>query len=191
MNYFDGILIIIIALVTIRGLFRGLITELMTLIALVLGFFIASFYLSDVTSLLLNTFSGLPEFVARILAFIILFLVVNLSIRLLSRLLNQFAKFTFLQPVNKIAGAGFAFTKIVLILSIVFLIVDLVPLSEILLAKLNIDQSLLYLPVKKAAPALYNMLIYVFPNHQKIYAEFMKMFNWADTAAKEIINQNP
>ena len=40
MNYLDIFIIIIFAIFTIRGFFRGLITELMTLISLILGFFI-------------------------------------------------------------------------------------------------------------------------------------------------------
>jgi len=188
MNYFDVILVIVISIITIRGLIRGLITELMILIALILGFFIATFYLADVSGFLVHTFPSLPEVGARILAFIGLFLAVNISIRLLSRMLNQFAKFTFLQPVNKIAGAAFAFLKVVLILSIIFLIADLIPHSEILLRQLHIDQSLLFYPIKNVAPGLYSLLIYVLPGHREIYDEFLDMFNWADTTARTIID---
>lgn len=191
MNYFDVILIIIISLITIRGLFRGLITELMTLIALILGFFIATFYLSDFSRLLSGLFSGLPEVGARIIAFILLFLAVNLAVRLLSRMLNQFAKFTFLQPVNKVAGAIFAFTKILLILSIFFLFIELIPHSGMLLGKLNIDKSLLFHPIKKVAPGLYNILTYLVPGHKHIYNEFMNLFNWADTTAGDVLHQTP
>jgi membrane protein required for colicin V production len=188
MNYFDVILVILISIITIRGLIRGLITELMILIALILGFFIATFYLSDVSGLLIQLFPSLPEAGARILAFIVLFLTVNITIRLLSRMLNQFAKFTFLQPVNKIAGAAFAFLKVVLILSIVFLIVDLIPHSEILLKRLHIDQSLLFNPIKMVAPGLYSTLVYVLPDHKQVYDEFLDMFNRADTTARTFIH---
>jgi len=191
MNYFDVILVIIIALVTIRGLFRGLITELMTLIALIFGFFIAAFYLSNLSNLFISMFPTLPEVAARIVAFITLFVSVNIIIRVLARILNKFASFAFLQPMNKVAGALFAFIKILLIISIVFLLIDMIPLSEILLQKLNIDQCLLYSPIRKVAPALYSALIFVLPNSDKLYEEFLKMFDWAETNVRDMLNETP
>ncbi|MGD9898221.1 MAG: CvpA family protein [Calditrichaceae bacterium] len=188
MNYLDITIIIIIAIFTIRGLFRGLITELMTLVALILGFFIAVYYLQPVAQFLVESFPSLPEFAARIIGFIVLFFAVNLIVRLLSKLLNSFASLTFLQPFNKIAGGIFGFVKTVLVLSILLIMIDFLPGSDTLLNAIGKENSAVYGIVKGFAPNIYNFIVAFIPGNEKLYDQIIEGFKQADTTAKKLIN---
>ncbi|MGD9486719.1 MAG: CvpA family protein [Calditrichaceae bacterium] len=188
MNYLDITLIITIAIFTIRGLFRGLITELMTLVALILGFFIAVYYLQPAVQLLLVSFPSLPEFAARIIGFIVLFFAVNLTVRLLSKLLNSFASLGLLQPVNKIAGGVFGFVKTVFVLSIILIMIEFIPGSNTLLNAIGKENSMVYGSVKNFAPNIYNFIVAFIPGNEKLYDQIIDGFRQADSTAKKLIN---
>ncbi|KAA3617221.1 MAG: CvpA family protein [Calditrichaeota bacterium] len=157
MNYLDLSFLTLIAFITVRGLFRGLITELMVLVALSLGVITATVLHPPLQLKILEFFPDIPIAVAKVSAFVVIFLAVNIFIRLLSKTLNKIATFTFLQPVNKLAGALFAFTKITLIISIVLNGIILFPGSDYFLQKMGKDDSLVYEPVQKFAPVLKNL----------------------------------
>jgi membrane protein required for colicin V production len=188
MNYLDFLFVIIISLVTIRGVFRGLISELAILIAIILGFIVSITFMGKGVSLLLNQFPELPQFVARILVFIGLFLVVNIVIRFISNLLNRFAKVTFLQPVNRIAGGIFAFLKITIILSILIILIEFVPFSGQFLNAVGRDDSVTYSFVRNFAPNVHRVLTAVFPGSDSLQNKMLKTINNADSSAKELIN---
>lgn len=184
MNYFDLTFLTLAAVFTIRGLFRGLITELLVLVAIVLGFIIATLFHSYLQQLISGIFPDIPETIARMIAFIVIFVAVNISVRILSKTLNTLATFTFLQPINKIAGAVFAFTKITLLVSIFLVLVEFIPGSPILQDKLGAGESVLYQPVKKFAPAIYNI---VSAGSDKSFKDIIP-FN-ADSTASEIMDK--
>jgi uncharacterized membrane protein required for colicin V production len=173
--------------VTIRGVFRGLISELAILIALILGFIITFTFLSDGVKFTMSLFPELPEFAARIIVFIILFLIVNIIIRLLSNMLNKFAKVTFLQPVNKIAGGVFAFIKITLILSILIILVEFLPFSEQFLNAIGREESVSFNFVRNFALNIHNIVTAIFPASESLNTKMMDTINNADSTAKELI----
>lgn len=187
MNYFDISIVIIIALFTIRGFFRGLITELMILVSIILGFIIAITYLDVCIQFLLKIFPSLPVFAARILSFILIFLIINITIRLICKALNNFASFTFLQSINHLAGALFGFGKIVILISIVFILIEFIPRSDYFLNLLGTDESLFYQPVKNFAPGLYNLVTSIFPGNQNLQERIMNTLSEADSTAKQFI----
>ena len=187
MNYLDFFFIIIITLVTIRGVFRGLISELAILIAIILGFIISFTFLNEGVKFIMIQFPDLPEFAARILVFILLFLAVNIIIRLLSNVLNKFAKVTFLQPVNKIAGGLFAFIKVTLILSIVIILIEFVPFAEQFMNKLGKEESISYSFVGNFAPNVHSVLTALLPGSDSLHDKMMQTINSADSTAKELI----
>lgn len=187
MNYLDFFFIIVITLVTIRGVFRGLITELAILIAIILGFVISFTFLNDGVKLIMTQFSDLPEFAARIIVFIVLFLAVNIIIRLLSKILNKFAKITFLQPVNKIAGGLFAFIKVAVILSILIILIEFVPFSDQFMNALGKEESISYTFVRNFAPAVHGILTAVLPGSDSLHEKMMQTIDSADSTAKELI----
>ena len=136
---------------------------------------------------MLAAFPDLPEFAARIIIFIVLFLAVNIVIRLISNLLNKFAKVTFLQPVNKIAGGFFAFIKITLILSIVILLIEFVPFSEQFLNVMGKEESISFSFIRNFAPAVHTVVTAIFPGSESLQHKMMQTINNADSTAKKLI----
>lgn len=187
MNYFDIVLITLIIIVTIRGIFRGLISELVTLVALILGFVITIQFLSLGVKVIINLFPDLPDFIARTLVFLTIFIAVNLIVRFIGLLLNKFAKVTFLQPINKAAGGLFAFAKITILLSIVFILVDFIPYSRLLLKSLGRDNSFLYDWIKNFAPNIYQILTSLLPGSEQLKDRLIQGLSVADSTAKEWI----
>lgn len=161
MNYIDLAILLIIAFMTIRGLFRGLITELMILVAIVLGFTVATVFHPQLQSYLMGLFPNIPQAGAKVGAFITIFIAVNVAVRIFSSMLNKVVTFAFLQPINKAAGAVFAFAKITLIISVVLNGILLFPGSKTLLNDWGMNQSITFTPVKQFAPWLKNTF---FPN---------------------------
>ena len=185
MNYLDLSLLTVIAFITIRGLFRGLITELMVLVAMVFGFAIATMLHPVLQVKIIGLYPDIPLAAAKVGSFVIIFLAVNLFVRLLSKTLNKIATFTFLQPVNKLAGAVFAFTKITLILSVILNGIILFPGSDYFLQKMGKDESIVYKPVIKFAPFLKDTF---FPGQDKSFKDMIPFDGLnTDSTASELL----
>ena len=101
--------------------------------------------------------------------------------------MNKFAKVTFLQPVNKIAGGVFAFIKITLILSLLIILIEFVPFSESFFNALGKEESISFSFIRNFAPALYTVITAVFPGSESLNTKMMQTINNADSTAKELI----
>lgn len=157
MNYFDLTFFLVASYVTVRGLFRGLISELMVLVAIILGFMLATFFHPYLQNLVLHFLPNLPVTLVKIISFMIIFIGINILIRILANMLNKIATFTFLQPVNKLAGAVFAFLKVTLIFSILLIIIELIPGSDYIFDTIGSKESISFSFVKEFGPFLYNI----------------------------------
>lgn len=180
MNALDAVLIIIIALFTIRGIFRGLITELIVLISLIAGFVLAFQFADSGIHVLQKYFPLLPQQAARVISFIVIFVAVNVVLRLLGRLLNKFASFVYLQSLNRIAGGVFALLKSVLIISIVFIILESIPFSAAIQKMIQVDKSVLYYPVRDFGLWLYQAIMAVLPGDLSVTDKILNMMKQAD-----------
>ncbi len=156
MHYFDIIVFSILAFFTIRGLFRGLISELMVLVALMFGFTAATYFHPALQVRLMTLFPSLSEAAAKITAYITIFAAVNIFFRILGGILNKLATFTFLQPVNKLAGAIFSFTKTALMMSIIVVVIDVIPGSTFITDPIKKAHTISYEPLHQFAPFVYN-----------------------------------
>lgn len=188
MNSFDVILSVIIIIFTVRGIFRGLITEFIVLTALILGYVLAFTYLDTGLKLLIHFFPGLPEFAARILSFVLIFLIVNIILRALGRILNRLIKYVFLKSINRLAGGVFAFIKVVLIISLVLIVIGFIPFSAQALNYIGAGESSLYLPIKQFAPQVYKIVMSVLPGSGELHQKVIDTIQQADSTAKNIIN---
>lgn len=103
MTIVDPILLILFFLFALRGYFKGLFRESFALVGLVVGFMVAVRYDDRVAALLTNSWHY-SIIVLKAGAFIALFFAVYFASSLMGWLLNRFAKFLFLQGVNRIGG---------------------------------------------------------------------------------------
>ncbi len=122
MNYVDLILLLPLAYGLIRGLMKGLINELASLVSIVAGLFLAYHYSEEVQNWLSQYFENDSSWLA-IASYILIFLTVSVIIYILARFLTKMIHFMALGIVNRIAGAIFGLSKILLImLLLVYLI---------------------------------------------------------------------
>ncbi|GEM_PF-180724 len=187
MNSFDVVLIIIIAIFTIRGLSRGLITELIILISLIAGTLLAFHYFETGAIILQSYFPLLPASASRIMSFIVIFLIVNIILRIAGKILNRFARLVYLQNINRLAGGAFALLKISLILSVLFFLISLVPFSSVVLHALNADKSILYKPLLNLAPKLAALLGVMLPTKLSVPTRILPRVSVPDSTAIKIL----
>ena len=195
MNSLDVILLTIIIVFTIRGIFRGLITELIVLTAIIGGIIISFSLLEAGTAVLLHFFPKLPVFAARVAAFAAIFVIVNILLRALGRILNQIVKKISLKSVNRLAGGIFGCIKIMLILSLILIMFDYVlltlnnflPVSGRVLEFIGAEESFLYQPIKHFAPQVYTAVVSIFPGTGEIHRKVIEALQSAETAAKSVM----
>ncbi len=168
MNTIDIAILGIIAVFTIKGLFRGAINETIGLVGLVVSLIAGIKLMSNVAELLDRVLDIPPGFIT-LLSFLLVFVSLQIAAQVLSFVLHKIVKFTFMRPIEKLVGGIIGLAKGGVITSLLVLLVSIIPFSDQILP--NRDQSLLYEPVKKLAPRMFNMMMAVVPGSKSFYSE--------------------
>jgi len=124
MNLLDLGIILLLALVTVRGYFRGLFQELAVLVGLVGGLVVAARTYPQVAGLLAPAIKS-PQW-AQGIAFILVLVVFYWSMRLVAYVLHRLLYHLYLDIIDKVLGAFFALVKGSLILGFVVLVLGVV-----------------------------------------------------------------
>lgn len=161
MVVFDIIILVVFAYATIRGLFKGAISELASLFGVVLGIFCARSFSFEISESVATYFS-IEEKYAVLISYLILFLGAILIVLLISRILNQILNKMMLGWLNKLFGGIYALTKYVLIASVLVFVFHLFNEQFHFLSKETIASSKLYQPLLLLAEKLLN---YPFNSH--------------------------
>lgn len=158
MNIFDIIIASLLLFGFVRGLLKGLFVEVASLVALIGGVYGAIHFSYFVSDFLKEYVSWKQEYIS-LASFAITFVIIIVVIALLGKALTKIADFASLGIINKILGGVFGALKIGLILSVVFIFFgkmnDTIPFIE----KETLEESILYAPVKKVAPAIFPSII--------------------------------
>ena len=120
MNPFDILIIVILGYCLVRGLFRGLVKEISSIIGVLGGFYAAYSYYPLVAKWLSRVISNTSYL--HILSFLIIFCFVLIVINILGIIIKYLLDIAFLGWVDRIFGFIFGFSKGVLIVSILFII---------------------------------------------------------------------
>jgi len=143
----------------VRGFMKGLFVEVASLVALVAGVY-GAIHFSDFAAQYLQTKTDWNEKTISITAFAITFVVIILVISLAGKALTKLADFAALGIINKLAGGVFGALKIALILSVILMVFDKMNSSITFIDEENMDDSVLYTPVKSLVPMIFpNILI--------------------------------
>jgi len=124
MNLLDLGIIVLLALVTLRGYFRGLFQELATLVGLVGGLLVAAHTYLSVAALLLPLVKNLAW--AQGLAFILVLVVFYWGVRLVAYILQRLLYHLYLDVLDRLLGAFFGLFKGALILGFALLLLGVV-----------------------------------------------------------------
>jgi membrane protein required for colicin V production len=123
-NLLDLGIIALLFLVTLRGYFRGLFQELAVLLGLLGGLLVAARTYLALAALILPLVNNL--YWARGLAFAIVLIVVYWGVRLLAYVLQRLLYHLYLDVLDRLLGAFFAFLKGCLILGLALLLLGVV-----------------------------------------------------------------
>lgn len=124
MNRIDVAILVLLALFTLRGFWRGFFRESLGFLGLVVGL-LAALQLSDSGAALVVRYVSLPPDAGAAVAFIGIFVAVHTTANLLGFLLDRVAHLVLVSPVNRLAGAIFAFAKGNAVLAFVLLFLHL------------------------------------------------------------------
>lgn len=124
----DYLILVIIAVSTLIGIWRGFVREAMSLVIWVAAFWIAYTWAGDAEVWFTDWSSD--RALRVVTAFVALFLLVHVVGFLISRLLALLLESIGLGGVNRVAGGGFGVARGVLLVAAVVLVVQMTPLRE-------------------------------------------------------------
>ena len=110
MNLLDIAILIIIALMTVRGFFRGIVQEAATLVGLIFSFFLAALYYKNLTALLVR-FVPNHEIVLSFFCFVFLFILFIFLFNFLSILARKVIHLVLLGWLDRTLGGFFGLIK--------------------------------------------------------------------------------
>ncbi len=158
MTVLDIILIALLGFGLVRGFFKGLFVEVASLAALVAGVYGAihfSYYIAD----LLQAKTEWNEKTINVTAFAITFVVIIIVISLAGKALTKLADFAALGILNKLLGGVFGALKIGLIVSVLLIVFSKMNNTIPFVEKDDLEESILYKPVKGLAPLIFPNII--------------------------------
>jgi len=158
MSIIDIVLGALLLFGLIRGIFKGLFVEVASLVALVLGVY-GAIHFSYFAAELLDSKVDWNEKTINIVAFAVTFVIIVLAISLAGKALTKLADFAALGMLNKLLGGVFGALKIGLILSILLIVFNKMNNTLPFMEKKDLEESLLYEPVKSLAPIIFPTLI--------------------------------
>ncbi len=158
MGVLDIILAALLLFGLVRGFMKGLFVEVASLVALVAGVYGAIHFSNFAASFLEGRFDWNKKTI-NITAFAITFVVIILAISLAGKALTKIADFAALGILNKLLGGVFGALKIGLILSVLLIVFDKMNKTIPFVDKADLEDSVLYKPVKSLAPMIFPSII--------------------------------
>ncbi|SDS56383.1 membrane protein required for colicin V production [Polaribacter sp. KT25b] len=160
MNIFDIIIVALLLFAFVRGIMKGFFAEVASLVAIIAGVFVAIHYAHHMEYYLVNSSAiNWSDETNRIVSFAVTFLFVVILVIFIGKILTKIADITALGMLNKLLGGIFGGLKIALILSVIFTFFGSVNNTIPFVEKETLDESVMYNPVKKIAPALFPSII--------------------------------
>ncbi len=158
MSFLDIILGLLLVWGLWKGLKNGLIIELASIVALIVGIYGAihfSYYAGDHLSQNIDW----EERYINLTAFVITFIFIVIIVNILAKLLTKIASFAMLGWLNRLAGGIFGAVKVAVILGALLVFFDRVNSSAGLVKDENMEQSVLYEPIKQIGALVFDHVL--------------------------------
>jgi membrane protein required for colicin V production len=124
MNLLDIAILIIVALMTIRGFFRGIVQEAATLLGLIVSFFLAALYYKNLAGWL-ERFAPTHEIILSFFCFVFLFILCIFLFNFLAILARGAIRLTLLGWLDRTLGGLFGLIKGAVILFVLVTILTI------------------------------------------------------------------
>lgn len=158
MSVIDIVLAALLLFGLVRGFMKGLFVEIASLVALVAGVY-GAIHFSHFAGSFLENKTEWSEQTINITAFAITFVVIIVVISIAGKALTKLASFAALGILNRLLGAVFGVLKVGLILSVLLIIFNTMNSTLPFLSEEELEDSLLYEPVKSLAPLVLPSII--------------------------------
>lgn len=158
MNLVDIMLATVLLFGLVRGLMKGLFVEIASLVGLALGLYGAIHFSYFVADFLKDSMTWSEKYI-QIIAFASTFVIIVVLISLAGKLLTKIADVAALGIFNKILGGVFGVTKLALILSVALIVFDKLNRNMPFVKEEQIQNSILYTPVKNFAPFIFPSIL--------------------------------
>jgi membrane protein required for colicin V production len=157
MNYIDIIIIVALGFAMVMGFINGLVKEVASLAALILGIWGAIKFSGFTAEKLYDYFDMKGQYVG-IVSFLITFGIIVVVIHFIGVLVDKLVDAVALGFINRLLGIAFGLLKSVLIMSVVFVVLNVFDERKPFLPKEKIEQSMLYNPISDIAPAIFPII---------------------------------
>jgi membrane protein required for colicin V production len=157
MNWIDTIIVVILILSAVMGFINGFVKELASLAALILGIWGAIKFSTFTAGKLYDYFDMTGQYVGLI-AFIITFGLIVVIIHFVGIIADRIVDAVSLGFVNRLLGIGFGLLKSVLIMSVFFVLLNVIDSKRPFLPKEKIEESIFFNPISDIAPAIFPVI---------------------------------
>jgi membrane protein required for colicin V production len=157
MNWIDAAIVIILILSVVMGFINGLVKEVASLAALILGIWGAIKFSTFTAAKLYDYFDMTGQYVGLI-AFIVTFGIIVVIIHFVGILADKIVDAVSLGFVNRLLGIAFGLIKAVMIMSVFFVILNVIDSKRPFLPKDKIQESRFYNPISDIVPAIFPVI---------------------------------
>lgn len=193
-NAFDIIVTVILIWSAYKGFSKGLISSAASLIALLIGVW-GAIKFSSITASYLTNVINVDEQVLSIIAFAVTFALIVVGIHFMAKAIEGLVKAVALGFVNNMFGAALRVLIVSFIISVVLVVVNAANRNFNFLSAKFKQESILYKPLSKLAPLVFNYLefedVHKFDNGDELKEWAMnKLTNtYGDDIKEEIANR--
>jgi membrane protein required for colicin V production len=157
MNWIDAVIVIVLILSMAGGFINGLVKEIASLAALILGIWGAIKFSTFTAGKLYDYFDMTGQFVG-IIAFIITFGIIVVVIHFIGIIADKIINSISLGFVNRLLGIAFGLIKTVIIMSVFFVVLNVIDSKRPFLPREKIESSVFYNPISDIAPAIFPII---------------------------------
>jgi membrane protein required for colicin V production len=157
MNWIDAAIVIILILSMIMGFINGFVKEVASLAALILGIWGAIKFSTFTAAKLYDYFDMTGKYVG-VIAFIVTFMIIVVIIHFIGILADRIVDAVSLSFVNRLLGIAFGLLKSVLIMSVFFVVLNVIDAKRPFLPKETIEKSIFYSTISDIAPTLFPII---------------------------------
>lgn len=153
MNFIDIVICVPLVWGLYKGFTKGLIIEAATVVAFGLGVW-GGIHFSDYFANKLSLWFDWQSPYLPVISFALTFLIIIAFVFLVAKMIQRMVEGVALSAVNKTGGAIVGTLKFALILSVIVFVMDAIEESYPMVSFKTKEESLLYRPIGKIAPAL-------------------------------------
>jgi membrane protein required for colicin V production len=157
MNWIDIAIVVILAIAVVMGFINGFVKEVASLAALILGIWGAIKFSAFTAGKLYDYFDMTGQYVG-VIAFIITFGLIVVIIHFIGILADKLVKAVALGFINRLLGIAFGLLKSVLIMSVFFVVLNVIDSKRPFLPKELIEESVFFNPISDFAPLIFPII---------------------------------